>query len=99
MLSFERNRARETFLPLFAKPLNVFWMEHAIPEVIGAHFLQRQPCVLKCHAICVNGLPVGIQNHNCLWNEVNDSPQLFFVRNEFGLSELYVTDTGRPAGR
>ena len=40
-------------------------------------------------------LPSGIQNHNCLWNKVNDSPQLLFVRKEFGLSELYVTRTGR----
>src|SRR5580700_7035911 len=70
-------------------------MEHAIPEVIGAQFVQRQPRVLKCHAICVNGLAVGIQNHNCLWNKVNDSPQLFLVRKEFGLSELYLTSTGR----
>jgi hypothetical protein len=29
-----------------------------------------------------------------LWNKVNDSPQLLFVRKEFGLSELYVTSTG-----
>jgi hypothetical protein len=36
----------------------------------------------------------GFQNHNCLWNKVNDSPQLLFVRKEFGLSELYVTSTG-----
>jgi len=70
-------------------------MEHAIPEVIGAHFVQRQPRVLKCHAICVNGLAVGIQNHNCLWNKFNDSPQLFLVRKEYGLSELYVTSTSR----
>src|ERR1700758_996106 len=86
LLVFERHRSRETFLALFAESLNVFWMEHAITEVIGAHFIQGQPRVLKCHAICVNGLAVGIQNHDCLWNKVNDSPQLFFVRTEFGLS-------------
>src|ERR1700747_2565436 len=94
LLVFERDRTRETFLPHFAKSPNVFWMEHAIPEVIGAHFVQRQPRVLKRHAICVNGLAVVIQNHDCLWNKVNDSPQLLFVRKEFGLSELYVTSTG-----
>src|ERR1700747_2973182 len=90
---FELTRARETFLALFAESLNVFWMEHAIPEVIGAHFVQRQPRVLKCHAICVNGLAVATQNHDCLWNKVNNSPQLLFVGKEFGLSKLSVTST------
>ena len=70
-------------------------MEHAIPEVIGAHFVQRQPRVLKCPAICVNGLAAGIQKHDCLWNKVNDSPQLLFVGKEFGLSEPYVISTRR----
>ncbi|MGA7930762.1 MAG: hypothetical protein WCA20_32800 [Candidatus Sulfotelmatobacter sp.] len=70
-------------------------MEHAIPEVIGAHFVERQPRVLKCHAICENGLAVATQNHDCLWNKVNNPPQLLFVGKEFGLSELYVISTGR----
>src|SRR4029077_9182475 len=88
------SKATSSLCPPRASRTCSFWMEHAIPEVIGAHFVQRQPRVVKCHAICVNGLAVGIQNHNCLWNKVNDSPQLLFVRKEFGLSELYVTSTG-----
>ena len=38
--------------------------------------------------------PLGFKTTICLWNKVNDSPQLLFVRKEFGLSELYVTSTG-----
>src|ERR1700758_2928536 len=70
-------------------------MEYAIPKFLCAHFVQRQPRVFKCHAICVNGLAVATQNHDCLWNKVNNSPQLLFVGKEFGLSRLSVTSTGR----
>src|SRR5256884_5628973 len=66
-----RRPPRSTLFPyttLF-RSLSVFWMEQAVPGVIGAHFVQRQPRVLKCHAICINGLAVGIQNQDCLGNK------------------------------
>jgi hypothetical protein len=44
----------------------------------------------------VNGLAVGIQDHDCLWNKVNDSPQLLFVRKEFGPGKVVAATLTSP---
>jgi hypothetical protein len=85
LLVFERNRARETFLLLFAKFFNVFWMKHALPEVIGAHFVQRQTRVVKCRAVCIDGFPIPIQDNNCLCDRIDHATKLFFILKKLGL--------------
>src|SRR5580704_6801188 len=84
LLVFERNRARETFL-LFAKSFSVFWMKDALPEVIGAHFVQRQTCVVKCLAICIDGFPIRIQDNDCLCDRIHHAKKLFFILKKLGL--------------
>jgi len=44
---FEWNGDGKTVLPPFSKPLHILLMEYAIPKIVGPHFVQRQPCVLK----------------------------------------------------
>jgi hypothetical protein len=37
---------------------------------------------------------MGIQNDDCLWNKINDSPQLLFVLTGLDLNALDIIEIG-----